>query len=248
MSGDGLKAGGRYVDLDLSEVDWTDLDLTDAVFEGCVIRQAQFQGVCLQGARFKACRLVRVRFAHADLREAVFEDCSFADDEGHVGPQFAFSKLDEARLARCDLSFAKLDRSSLYGVEMETCNLRGSTFLRADFGRSFGRNVVKWSGALKGCNLELADLTELRLPEGDLNRCSFREAVLIDADLEGADLRECDFFQALTVGAKLARADLRGAEVSGLKLTELASVDGMKVTADQQYRLLTALGVDVFAD
>jgi fluoroquinolone resistance protein len=70
----------------------------------------------------------------------------------------------------------------------------------------------------------------------------------VDADLEGADLRECDLFQALTAGAKLARADLRGAEVSGLNLADLASVAGMKIAADQQYRLLTALGLDVYAE
>ena len=71
---------------------------------------------------------------------------------------------------------------------------------------------------------------------------------LVDADLEGADLRECEFFHALTVGVKLARADLRGAEVSGLNLAELATLDGMKISVDQQYRLLTAMGLDVYAE
>lgn len=243
-----IEAGARLVGLDLSPHDFTDADLTDAVFEDCTFADVQFQGVCLQGVRFKGCRIVRCRFAHADLREAVFEDCVCADDQGHVGPQFAFSRLEEARFARCDLSFARIERSALYGIEMETCNLRGAMFLKADFGRTFGRNVVRWSAVLKGCNLELADLTEVRLPDCDLNSSSFREALLIDADLEGADLRACDLFQALTAGAKLARADLRGAEVSGLNLLELASRDGMKVTVDQQYRLLNAMGVDVHAE
>lgn len=243
-----LEPGASFLGEDLSTRDFADADLTDAVFEDCAFVEVHFQGACLQAARFKGCRLVRCRFAHADLREVIFEDCVFADDQGHVGAQFAFSRLEEARLRRCDLSFAKIERSALYGIEMEACNLRGAAFVKADFGRAFGRNVVKWSGALKGCNLELADLTQARLPDCDLNRSSFREALLIDADLEGADLRECDFFQALTVGAKLARADLRGAEVSGLNLAELATLDGMKVSVDQQYRLLTAMGLDVYAE
>ena len=178
----------------------------------------------------------------------MFEDCNFADEDGHVGVQFAFGRLDEARIRKCDLSFARFERLSAYGLELETCNLRGATFVRADFSRAFGRSVVQYSGAMRGCNLELADLTQLRLPKGDLNRSNFREAVLVDADLEGADLRECDLFQALTVGAKLAGADLRGAEVSGLNLTELATLQGMKITVDQQYRLLNAMGVDVHAE
>ncbi|KQW72976.1 hypothetical protein ASE17_08445 [Phenylobacterium sp. Root77] len=243
-----LRPGAKLVEQDLSDLDWTDADLTDAVFERCTLKDVQVQGAVLQGARFTECRLVRSRFAHADLREVVFHGCSFADDDGHVGATFAFCRLEEARLRKCDLSFARFERSSLWGVEMEACNLRGSAFVRADFSRAFGRNVVQWAGALKGCNLELADLTQFRLPKGDLNRSNLREAVLVDADLEGADLRECDLFQALTVGAKLAGADLRGAEVSGLNLAELATLQGMKITLDQQYRLLSAMGVDVHAE
>ncbi|MBP7650768.1 MAG: pentapeptide repeat-containing protein, partial [Phenylobacterium sp.] len=63
-----------------------------------------------------------------------------------------------------------------------------------------------------------------------------------------ADMRKCDLFQALTGGAKFADADLRGAEVSGLNLSGLANCEGMKIDVGQQYRLLTALGLDVHAD
>lgn len=243
-----LASGAALEGEDLSDVDFTDRDLTDLVLTDCVVRDAQFQGTILQGARFTRCRLMRCRFARADLREAVFEDCVFADDDGHVGVQFAFSRLEEVRLARCDLSFAKVDRSSLYGAELDGCNLRGAAFLKADFGRAFGRSVVRTAAVFRGCNLELADMAELRAPECEFAGSSFREAVLVDADLEGADLRGCDLFQALTAGAKLARADLRGAEVSGLNLLELGSVDGLKVDVDQQYRLLTALGIEVYAE
>ena len=86
------------------------------------------------------------------------------------------------------------------------------------------------------------------MPECDLSASRFREAVLIDADLQGADLRGCDLFQAVTAGAKLRGADIRGAQVSGLNLNELASFDGLKVSADQQHLLLSALGVDVRSD
>ena len=46
-------------------------------------------------------------------------------------------------------------------------------------------------------------------------------------------------------GAKLAGADLRGAEVSGLDLRRLASYRDLKIAADQQFRLLDAMGLDV---
>lgn len=243
-----LEPGATLEGLDLSEADWTDADLTDAVLKDCTVRDAQLSGVILQGARLTGCRLVRCRLAHADLRETVLEGCGFADDEGHAGVQFAFSQLDEARFSKCDLSFAKLDRSSAYAIAMSDCNLRGAVFEKVDFARGFGPKVVRWAAAFTGCNLELADLAEGRLPGCDLSKSSFREADLRGADLEGADLTDCDLFQALTEGAKLAGADLRRAEVSGLDVTRLGSMAGLKITPDQQYRLLEAIGVDVQPD
>lgn len=243
-----LKPGARFTGLDLSPCDFTDADLTDAVFEACRLTDVQVQGAVMQGAQFKGCRLIRCRFSHADLREAAFEDCVFADDAGHAGVAFAFGRLETARFARCDLSFARFERLGLYGIEMEACNLRGAVFLKADFARTFGKSVVRSSAAFRGCNLELADLVEARLPDCDLRGSSFREAMLLDADLEGADLRDCDFFQAATTGAKLARADLRGAEVSGLDLMALGSRAGLMVAMDQQHPLLSAMGLDVHAE
>ena len=241
-----LEPGTILNGTDLSDVDFSELDLSGATFDACTIVDANVSGTCFEGARFSKCSMIRSRFANVDFRDAIFEDCSFADDQGHIGAQFAFSRVEEARFYRCDLSFAKFERSELYGVEIETCNLRGAVFKKVDFARAFGSKVVKWAGAIKGCNLELADLAELRMPDCDLNNSRFREAVLFDADFEGADLRGCDFVQALTAGAKFARADMRGADLSGMSLVELGSFARMMVSADQQYLLLAALGVDVF--
>ena len=209
---------------------------------------AQLSSVILQNARFVRCRFVRCRFAHADLREAVFDHCDFADPDSHSGPQFAFSRLDEARFVACDLSFADVDRTSLYGVVFEACNLRGARFHKADFSRSFGGKVVRTAAGFIGCNLELADLADASLSGCDLSRSSLREADLTGADLEGCDLTGCDLFQALTAGTKLAGADLREGELSGLDLSALGSVSGLKITAAQQYVLLSAMGVDVHPD
>jgi fluoroquinolone resistance protein len=101
---------------------------------------------------------------------------------------------------------------------------------------------------MRRCNFHLADLSDIKLPGCDLAQSLFREADLSGANLEGADLRDTDLFGAITSGAKLAGADLRGAEISGLDLTALASRDGLKITADQQYALLSALGIAVSVD
>ena len=220
-------AGGRVTGARLSAFDWTDADLAEAAFDDCLIEDAQFSNTVLNGARFTNCRIVRCRAAHADLREAVFDNCGFADAETHAGLIIAFSELEQARFVNCDLTLSQFDRSSLHAITLEDCNLRGARFHRADFSRSFGRNIVRTAASFRDCNLELAEMADVRLPGCDLSRCNLREADLGGADLEGADLR--------------------GAEISGLNLLALASREGLKVNADQQYRLLTALGVDVHA-
>ena len=243
-----LKAGGAYEGLDLSNYEFAEADLSDAVFTACLLNDVQLSAVMLQGARFVECRLVRCRFAHADLRDTRFERCNFADADSHSGVEIAFSRLDEAVFETCDLSFADIDRTSLYAVGFMTCNLRGARFHRADFARAFGGKVVRSAATFRSCNLELADLSQAGLPGCDLSGSSLREADISEADLAGADLSNCDLFQALTAGAKLANADLRGAEVSGLNLAELCAYDGMKITLGQQHLLLSAMGLDVYAD
>jgi fluoroquinolone resistance protein len=188
---------------------------------------------------------VRCRFTHADLREAVFEDCQFFDPGAQVGAVFAFSRLEGARFARCDLTHAKFEGSDLYDVRLEACNLTGAGFARTSFGRTFGRKVERIAAELTDCNFELADLSGARLPGCRLAKSRFRETDLSAADLEGADLTGADLFQAILDGAKLAGADLTGAEVSGLDLRRLATYQGLRIAADQQFRLLDAMGIDV---
>lgn len=243
-----LKAGGVYAGLDLSNHEFAELDLSDAVFTECLLNDVQLSAVMLQAARFVECRFVRCRFAHADLRDTKFERCNFGDPDSHSGVEIAFSRLDEAVFETCDLSFADIDRTSLYAVQFLTCNLRGARFHRADFARAFGGKVVRSAATFRSCNLELADLSQAGLPGCDLSGSSLREADLTEAELDGADLTNCDLFQALTAGAKLANADLRGAEVSGLNPADLGSYDGMKITLSQQQLLLSAMGLDVFPD
>ncbi len=232
----------------IADFDWAEEDLSEAVFADCVIADARFGAVILEGARFHRCRILRGRFARADLRETLFEDCSFADPGSHAGLTLAYCRVEQAVFRRCDLSFAKVDGCEMHGVTLEDCNLRGAHFQRNDFTRNLGRRRSAAAAMFRRCNFHLADLSEIALPGCDLPGSRFREADLTAANFEEADLHDADLFGALTAEAKLAGADLRGAEISGLDITALASRDGLKITPDQQYALLTALGIDVHVD
>lgn len=243
-----LAPGAVITGHDLSGEDFDERDLSGSRLTDCLFTDVQFSSVIFEGSHFTGCRFVRCRFAHADLRDTTFDKCSFGDPDSHSGVQIAFSQLDQASFRTCDLSFADLDRTSAYAAIFETCNLRGARFHRVDFTRAFGGKTVRTSVSFTGCNLELADLSDAGLATANLASSSLREADLSGANLSGADLTHTDVFQALTAGANLKDADLRGAHVSGLSLAGLAAYDGLKITLDQQQALLTALGLDVYAE
>ncbi len=227
---------------------WDHADLTDTVFVGCEFAAPNLNDAVLTGARFSQCRLTRAAFTHADLRETAFEDCVFADPATQQGVSFAFARLDEARFERCDLTHGRFESADLYAAVLRDCNLLGARFGRACFHRAFGRTVVRASVTFNDCRMDLADLSGAHLAGCDFTRSRLLEADLSEADLTGAILAGADFFQAMVDGAKLADADLRGAEVSGLDLRRLASYQNLKIDADQQYRLLDAMGLDVRID
>jgi fluoroquinolone resistance protein len=225
--------------------DWRGVDLGDRVFDACTIKDGAFADATASGARFTRCRLTRCVFTHTNLREAVFENCVFADPSTQSGADFAFARLDETRFTRCDLTHARFEGADLYGATFETCNLLGARFPRARFHRAFGRKVVRAAVGFIDCNLELADLAGANLAECDFARSRLRETDLSGCDLEGASLRDADLFQAIIDNARMAGADLRGAEVSGFDLRRLASYADLKITTEQQFHLLDAIGVDV---
>ena len=180
---------------DLSRLDWTDAQCAEA--------------------KFIRCRFVNCRFAHADFRGASFEDCIFTDKAASAGSTFAFTELREARLIRCDLSFCHFDRCKLFDIQIDRCNLLGARFSAVDFSHSFGKKIVQTKATIRRCNLDVTNLTGIRLPQCDLSGSTFREADLTDADLTGVNLQECDLQQCELLRANLADADLRHAKIAG---------------------------------
>ncbi len=223
-----IEEGLPIEDADLSQLDWKDAQCA--------------------GATFIRCRFIGCRFGHADFRGATLEECIFTDKATSKGSTFAFSELREARLIRCDLSFCLFDRCKLFDIAMDKCNLLGARFEHADFSHSYGRKVTPNKATIHRCNFEIAQLVGVRLPQCDLSGSSFREADLTDADLTGANLRDCDLEKCELLRAKLAGADVRGAKVAGLNLLSLGSMQGLRVSQEQQWLLLAGLGIEVHPD
>ncbi|WP_428539842.1 pentapeptide repeat-containing protein [Rhodopila sp.] len=57
-------------------------------------------------------------------------------------------------------------------------------------------------------------------------------------------MRDCDLFQTGLDGARLDRADLTGAELRGVNLLRLGGFPGTRITATQQFAVLSAMGTE----
>jgi fluoroquinolone resistance protein len=239
-----ISAGKPVRSLRMADDHWPDLDCQGASFNDCVFERLQFSNPILADARFMNCRFVSCRFSHAELPGAHFEGCGFAGEDTK-SCSFAFSDLQRAVFRACDLSLAAFDRTELFAVEMHECNLTGAKFTKVDFSRALSRKQIETRASFHACKMDFADLSESKLPGCSLAGSRLREADLSGADLTDADLTDCDLFQAILDGAKLGGADLIGAEVSGLNLTTLANFAGLKISDDQMFRLLDAMGVSV---
>jgi fluoroquinolone resistance protein len=223
---------------------WPELGCEGASFTDCVFERIQFSESLLADSSFKNCRFVSCRLSHPELQGARFEGCDFAGED-NKGCSFAFGNLQRAEFSACNLSLTVFERTELFGIEMRDCNLTGAKFTKVDFSRALSRKQIETRARFLDCKMDLAELVEARLPTCSLAGSRLREADLSGADLTDAELKDCDLFQTILDGAKLAGADLTGAEVSGLNLTTLAGFAGVKVSDDQMYRLLDAMGVSV---
>jgi len=240
---DQLRAGQPIRWQRLVDDHWPDLDCRGAHFFACEFERVQFTDSIFADARFAACRFNSCRFSHADFSAAEFETCSFHAD--NKGSSFAFCNLQRAVFAGCALSLAQFDRTEMFGVEMQECNLTGAKFMKADFSRALSRKKTETRASFANCKMDFADLSDVKLPGCSLVGSRLREADLSNADLTDADLTDCDLFQAVLDGARLSGAQLHGAEVSGLNLTRLADFAGLQISEDQMFRLLDAMGVEV---
>jgi uncharacterized protein YjbI with pentapeptide repeats len=79
-------------------------------------------------------------------------------------------------------------------------------------------------------------LTRVDFSDADLNRCDFRDAVLDDCSLRDAHL----------VDSRFENADLRGADLGGIRLTDMRRFKGATISKQQAATLLAQLGRQVF--
>lgn len=151
--------------------------------EEVYIKDKSFEGKDpIVRGEYERCTFKNVHGTKMDLSECIFTDCSF------VG---------------CDLSMAKLQKTSFASVQFRGCKLLGLAFDTCNpFGLSFSFN---------DCLLNHASFFKARISKTTFIKCQLKEADFTEADLTGVVFDNCDLQGSTFDNTILEKADLRTA-------------------------------------
>lgn len=241
-----ILAGQAVENADLSDIDWSNLPNGALVARHCLFRGASFAEAELAGARFENCSFEGARFAGANFTDAVFSASSFFDAEAGAGCDFSRADLEGAVFENCNLAMARFGLTSLFDASFKHCKAAGADFEDARFAKTAGGLVAVSRVQFIGTMLDMANFRHAKLDDCLFSECSLRQADLRQASLASADLRDCDLTEVNLNGAIVDNADLRGATVMGIDITQIASFEGIKVSAEQLSEIVRPLGIRVF--
>lgn len=206
-------------------------DLSARVFRRCDLTGADLRGLDLG----------RVVFDRCVLSEARLTGCGL-DGARVTGGQWVNTELVDA-----DLTDVVFD-----GVDLARARLRGALLADARFQdcRMIGVDLTALRGlasslTLHGCNLQLANLTELHLRGWRIAGCDLSEAELWGADLREAVFTDCRLRDLDLSNTRLDGADLRSSDLGELGADSPRQLRGAVISTAQATAVCGALGITV---
>ncbi|NVJ55430.1 MAG: Qnr family pentapeptide repeat protein [Vibrionaceae bacterium] len=212
-----------------------------------VFDQVDFSRQDLSDACFKSCHFYRCDFSRANLRDAQFVDCSFIAQGELEGCHFEYSDLRDASFKSCQLSMANFKGANCFGIEFRECDLKGASFVQANFSNQVSHSVYFCSAYITGCNLSYANLERLCI-----EKCDLFENRWIGANLYGASFKESDLSRGVFSQDCWGQFRLQGCNLSHTELEGLdprkVDLSGVKICDWQQAQLLEPLGLIIVPD
>ncbi|MCD6025831.1 MAG: pentapeptide repeat protein [Solimicrobium sp.] len=126
--------------------------------------------------------------------------------------------LQQARLARVNLTGADLSGTNLHRVDLTLANLTGVNLNKAVLGEIKLRQANLTGANLSNADLKNVDLTGVNLTDANLSEANLSQAKLCNACLTGANLTEAQLYLADLTGADLSRANLTQADLDAANL------------------------------
>ncbi|MGD8109297.1 Qnr family pentapeptide repeat protein [Vibrio sp. NTOU-M3] len=198
----------------------------------------------LEGVCFIQCRFYCCDFSRANLRDAQFINCSFVNSGSIEGCHFQYTDLRDASFKGCQLSMANFSGANCFGIEFRECDLKGASFLKAQFVNQISHHAYFCSAYITCCNLSYTNF-ERQCIEG----CELFENRWIGANLQGASFKNSDLSRSVFSSDSWGDFHLQGCDLSHSELEGLdprkIDLTGVKICSWQQEQLLEPLGLIV---
>lgn len=159
----------RFINCDLSEVDYRGVSFSECVFEGCNLSLGKFNETGLKDVQFKDCKLLGLSFDSCNDFgfEVGFEDCA----------------LDNSVFYNVNLSKSHFKSCRLHGVDFVEANCEEAVFLNCDFKEAmFDQTNLKKADLRSSFNFILNPSTN-RVKEARFSKSSL-EGLLASFDIK----------------------------------------------------------------
>jgi len=152
------------------------------LIQGITFDKNDFKAQSFPKGEYEKCTFTNCIFSNTDPSEIIFWECTFIT---------------------CDISLAKLIKTTFRQVAFRDCKMLGLRFDNCNkFGLSFG---------FEGCILDHSSFYELKLKNIVFRNCRLLETVFTQCDLTSAVFDNCDLSGTTFDNTILEKADLRTA-------------------------------------
>lgn len=173
-------------------------------------------------------------FEHTTYDHCIFEQCDFS------GVKLSLPRADtifeECVFRDCNFSNANVSNVAFREVKFIGCKLVGVVFAEC--------HPFLLAMQFDQCDLSMADLHALALPNTLFRKCLLRESDFTRADVHGAQFVECDMARAIFDATNLEKADFRTAVNYALD-PERNRIKKARFSADGLEGLLLKYGIVV---
>lgn len=191
--------------------------LDGALFQGASLARATLWYARCLGAQFAACNVDGVDFTGADLTSCDLTDAGVSE----IPPNFDGANLQDATLARMNLSQARFVGTCLSGSDFSDCRLTGAHFESVDDATSLAMERA----SLRNADLDGAVFYRVNFSSSDLSFCHGRRVKFALCSFYMAGLRGSHLTDSSWLTCDLTKADLSDSEMVNARFLECSIED-----------------------
>jgi len=192
--------------------------IKDSLFDRAILNGAVFKEMVIDNTVFKYCDFIQAAFLKSTLQKSNFSDSTFkksifSESDIH---NCAFLNIDadamlfnKTKVIQCDFLRAKLNNLRLLKQStLQQCNLSYAIMQKSSIFEAF----------MDDCQLQKADLSKSMIRQSQINGCNFNGVIAKGSRFEYAMAKNCSFIGINLLRGSLRRMDLKFCDFSNSNL------------------------------